>query len=224
MHWMDGPWAAEVNSLVAGIFLLCSFGLLAASQAIGCIKIYRIQSIFLVLGAAIMAASTGNSNLWIVVAIGLITKVLLIPFLIRRIVRREMIARRELQQVRSVPVSLLIGLILCGVGYFVTAPLLAHTSTFIQDDLPIGFSAVLIAVYTITVRREALPQLLSLLAIENGAFFAGDAIAPNFPLIGELAACFDVAMIVLVLGVLSTQIHRVSGSTQVGSLSELKEI
>ena len=216
-------WIHELILLVAGFFLLCSFGLIAASQVMGCLRIYVIQSLLLAASAVLLGIDYHSTDLWIVAAIAIVAKVVLIPFLLRRTARHDMIARRELQQVINVPMSLLIALALTVLAYYITGPMMDHTSRSIHANLPIGFAAVLIAIYTITVRREALPQMLSLLAIENGAFFAGIAIAPNFPLIGELAASFDVLMVVLTLGVLSTQIHGLSGSTEVGTLSELME-
>ncbi|MDA8377491.1 MAG: hypothetical protein M0Z50_10655 [Planctomycetia bacterium] len=220
------PDAVELKALIqltAGFFLLCSFGLIAAAQVVGCLRIYVLQSLMLTLDAVLLAAVYRSGDLLAVAVIYLIAKIIVIPFLLRRTARHAMIARRELQQVINVPMSLLIALALTVLAYYISAPLMDHTSSAVHVNLPIGFAAVLIAIYTITVRREALPQMLSLLAIENGAFFAGIAIAPNFPLIGELAASFDVLMVVLTLGVLSTQIHRLSGSTEVGTLSELME-
>ena len=216
-------WINQLILLTAGFFLLCSFGLIAAAQVVGCLRIYVMQSLLLAVSAILLGIGYHSADLWIVAAIAIAAKVILIPFLLRRTARHDMIARRELQQAINVPMSLLIALALTVLAYYIVDPMTDHTSRSIHANLPIGFAAVLIAIYTITVRREALPQMLSLLAIENGAFFAGIAVAPNFPLIGELAASFDVLMVVLTLGVLSTQIHRLSGSTEVGTLSELRE-
>ena len=216
-------WIHQLILLTAGLFLLCSFGLIAAAQVLGCMRIYVIQSLLLAASAVLLGIDHHSTDLWIVAALAVIAKVLLIPFLLRHTAQHAMIARRELQQVINVPMSLLIALALTLLAYYLVGPMLPNTGPTVHANLPIGFAAVLIAIYTITVRREALPQMLSLLAIENGAFFAGIAIAPNFPLIGELAAAFDVLIVVLTLGVLSTQIHRLSGGTEVGTLSELRE-
>jgi hydrogenase-4 component E len=75
----------------------------------------------------------------------------------------------------------------------------------------------------VTVRREALPQVLGILTMENGAFFAGVSIAPNLPLIAELAAAFDVLVIALVMGLLTRRIHKSVGTTLVGRMAALKE-
>ncbi|MGC8552308.1 MAG: hypothetical protein ACP5O7_05510 [Phycisphaerae bacterium] len=224
MHPFGSNWVNELLLLTAGFFLLCSFGLIAAAQVLGCLRIYVFQSLLLAVSAGLLAFAEGLRELLIVAVMAIVAKVILLPWLLRRTARKSMMARREVQQVINVPTSLLIALALSFLAYFFTAPLLEGASGAARCNLPVGFAACLIAIYTITVRREALPQMLSLLAIENGAFYAGIGIAPTFPLIGELAAIFDVLMIVLVLGILSQEIHVVAGSTKVGSLSELREV
>lgn len=216
-------WLDQFIWLCAGLFLLCSFGLIAASQVLGCLRIYMIQSALLTISVLIMAVKYASTDLLAVAGIYIVAKIILIPWLLRRTARRAMINRRELQLIITVPMSLLVALLLTVLAYYITAPLCHGQVPIIRAQLPIGFAAVFIAIYTITVRREALPQMLGLLAIENGAFFAGIAVAPSFPLIGELAAAFDVLMVVLTLGVLSRRIHHISGSTQVGLLAHLQE-
>ena len=59
--------------------------------------------------------------------------------------------------------------------------------------------------------------------MENGAFMAGISIAPDLPLISELAAAFDVLVIALVIGLLIRSIHKHVGTTLVGDMASLKE-
>lgn len=217
-HWLD-----QFIWLTSGLFLLCSFGLIAAAQVLGCLRVYVMQSALLTISALLLAARYASTDLLAVAGIYITAKIILIPWLLRRTARRAMIQRRELQLIISVPMSLLIALALTILAYYITAPLCHGQTQVIRAELPIGFAAVFIAIYTITIRREALPQMLGLLAIENGAFFASIVVAPTFPLIGEIAAAFDVLMVVLTLGVLSRRIHHISGSTKVGLLAELQE-
>jgi hydrogenase-4 membrane subunit HyfE len=59
--------------------------------------------------------------------------------------------------------------------------------------------------------------------MENGAFFAGIALAPDLPLIAELAVAIDVVLIAVVIGVLTRDIKRVIGTTQAAGMTELRE-
>lgn len=59
--------------------------------------------------------------------------------------------------------------------------------------------------------------------MENGAFFASIAIAPNLHLFIELVIAFDLLVAVFVIGVLTRAMHERIGTTDVGSLAALKE-
>jgi hydrogenase-4 component E len=103
-------------------------------------------------------------------------------------------------------------------------PLLTVTSVpFATINLPLGLAAIFLGGFTVVVRREAVPQMLGLLAVENGVFFAGIAIVPSLPVIAELAAAVDVPVIALVVGLLMRQIYQRLGTTSVGRLSALRE-
>ena len=54
--------------------------------------------------------------------------------------------------------------------------------------------------------------------MENGAFFAGIAIAPDLPLIAELAVAIDVILIAVVIGVLTRDIKLTIGTTERSSV------
>jgi hydrogenase-4 component E len=65
--------------------------------------------------------------------------------------------------------------------------------------------------------------MVGILAMENGAFFAGVAIASDLPLIAELAIAIDVILIAVVIGVLTRNISQTIGTTEAASMSELRE-
>ena len=149
----------------------------------------------------------------------------MIPWVLRHTVSAEVYRTREIDRVLNVPISLLIAAGLILLAYMVAAPLLdAATLPFARINLPLGLAAVFLGAFTLVVRREAVPQLLGLLALENGVFFAGVAIVPTLPVIAELAAAVDVPVVALVVGLLTRQIHKRLGTTSVGSLAALREL
>lgn len=215
---------SELNLLAAGFFLLATFGLVATRQVLDCIALFAGQSVLLAASAAILGHEAASPHLYAVAAITLVAKAVLIPALLRRTVSEAVVARREISQVLNVPTSLLIALGLAILAYFLAGPLQAAAPGGKAGvNLPIGLAALLIGAFTVTVRREALPQVLGLLSMENGAFFAGVAIAPDLPLFAELAAAFDVLIIALVMGLLTRKLHEHVGSTAVADLTDLKE-
>jgi len=59
--------------------------------------------------------------------------------------------------------------------------------------------------------------------MENGAFFAGIAIAAELPLIAELTVAFNVILIAVIIGLLTRNIRETIGTTDAGALRGLKE-
>jgi hydrogenase-4 component E len=214
----------ELNALAAGFFLLTAFGLIATRQVLACLKVFVIQSIFLAASAFVLGYQNASGSLFVVGGITLGVKAILIPWLFLRTLGYELRARREISQVFNIPTSLLISLALVVFAYFVAVPLLGEASGAPAEvNLPIGLAGLLLGAYAITVRREAVPQVIAILAMENGAFFAGISIAPDLPLIAELAAAFDVLIITRVMGVLTMKVHGQIGTTKVGEMVALKE-
>jgi hydrogenase-4 membrane subunit HyfE len=214
----------ELNALAASFFLLTAFGLIATRQILACLRIFVIQATFLAASAFILSYQNASGSLFIVGGITLAVKAVLIPWLLLGTLGDELRSRREISQVFNISTSLLISLILVVFAYFVSVPLLGSAPGGASSvNLPIGLAGLLLGAYAMTVRREAVPQVIAILSMENGAFFAGIAIAPDLPLIAELAAAFDVLIITRVLGVLVMKVHEHIGTTAVGDMAALKE-
>jgi hydrogenase-4 component E len=144
--------------------------------------------------------------------------------LLRHTVSDEVYRTREIGRVLNIPISLLLSAVLVVIAYAIANPIMsAVEAPFARINLPLGLAAIFLGAFTVAVRREAVPQLLGLLAVENGVFFAGVAIVPNLPVIAELAAAVDVPVITLVVGLLTRRIHQRLGTTSVGHLSALRE-
>jgi hydrogenase-4 component E len=217
-------WLQNLNALVGGLFLLVSFGLVAIRQTQACVRLFTALSVLL--GASAFLLS-GIYSTWHLVVIGVVdigTKAIIIPWLLRRALPDEVYTRREVTQVLNIPTALLIALALAITAYLLARPLLAvNSSGAIGVNLPIGFAGLLIGGLTAAVRREAVPLFLGLLAMENSAFLAGIGIAPEMPLIAEVAIAFDVLILVFAVSVLTRTVHEHIGTTEVGALTTLRE-
>jgi len=214
----------KLNALTGGVFLLCAFGLVGIRQMLTCLRIYIFQSLLLAVSAVILGYYHGSFHLFVVAALTIVTKVFIIPWVLRQAVGYESYTKREISQAINIPTSLLIAVAIAIFSYYIASPLLtAGAGVFEKVNLPIGMASLLIGTYTVTVRGEAVPQLLGILAMENGAFFAGISIAPNLPLIAELAAAFYVLITVLVIGLLAMRIHKMIAKTKVGEMMALRE-
>jgi hydrogenase-4 component E len=214
----------SLNALVAGLFLLSAFAMIATRQTRGCLQLFIAQSLLLAASAFLLGAEHHSWHLVAVGVVNLISKPLVVPWILRRTLSANVYARREIDQVLNIPTSLLIALGLGIFAYFVTLPILAAVAPeFRAANVPIGFAGLLLGAYTLAVRREAVPMLIGVLAMENGAFFAGIALSRDLPLIVELAIASDGLVLVVVSGILVRAIQERIGSTRVGELVSLRE-
>jgi hydrogenase-4 component E len=218
------PVVAALDALTGALFLLTALGVVATRQVLASLQLFILQSLLLSTSAFLLGIATKSIHLFAVAGITIATKTLLIPWLLRYTVSDEVYRTREIGRVLNIPISLLLSAVLIVIAYAIANPILAAVEVpFARINLPLGLAAIFLGAFTVAVRREAVPQLLGLLAVENGVFFAGVAIVPNLPVIAELAAAVDVPVITLVVGLLTRQIHQRLGTTSVGHLSTLRE-
>lgn len=213
-----------LNALTAGLILLTAFGMVATRQVQGVLRFFVVQSLFLAASAFLIGFERGSIHLLALGAITIAAKVIAIPWVLKRTLPGDLYERREINQAINIPSSLLLALLLAIAAQFLVSPLLATTpDPVIHVNLPIGLAGILIGAYSLIARGEALPQMVGILAMENGAFFAGIAIAPDLPLIAELAIAIDVILIAVVIGLLTRNITQTMGTTEAAAMSELRE-
>ncbi len=213
----------ELNALVLGLFIIATIAMTVTRQIGACMQLFIVQSLLLAASAFLLGASPLS---WHLVALGCVTvlsKVVIIPWVIRALVPGEINQRRELAQTIDVPAALLISLGLTLVGYAFAQPLIHAAPSLSAGNLAMGVAGLLVGLFLLAVRVEAVPQLLGILAMENAAFLAGIAVAPDFPLIAELAIAFDVPLLAFIVALLARTAYRRIGTTEVGGLAALRE-
>ncbi len=161
-----------LNALSAGLILLTAFGMVATRQVQGVMRFFIVQSLFLSASAFLIGFNRGSIHLLVLGVITIAAKVIAIPWVLKRTLPGDLYERREINQVINIPSSLLLALLLAIAAEFIVSPMLAITpDPVIHVNLPIGLAGVLIGAYSLIARREALPQMVGILAMENGAFF-----------------------------------------------------
>lgn len=213
----------ELNALVLGLFIITTIAMTVTRQIGACMQLFVVQSLLLAASAFLLGASPLS---WHLIALGCVTvlsKAIIIPWVIRALVPGEVHRTRELSQTIDVPTALLVSLALTLVGYAFAQHLIHAAPSLSPGNLSMGIAGLLVGLFLLAVRIEAVPQLLGILAMENGAFLAGIAIAPDFPLIAELAIAFDVPLLAFIVALLARAAYRRIGTTEMGGLSKLRE-
>lgn len=214
----------NLNALACGLFLLTAFGIVAMRQARGCLHLFILQSLLLASSAALLGLRFDSGHLYGVAIVNLISKPIIVPWLLRRTAPAQIYTRREIDQVLNIPTALLIALALAIGAYFLGVPLAnAVAPEYRGPNMDIGIAGLLLGAFTLTVRREAMSLLIGLLAMENGAFLAGIAMARDLPILVELAIATDGLIIVFIMGVLVRAVEMHIGTTAVGEMASLRE-
>jgi hydrogenase-4 component E len=221
---MSASIPEALNTLSAGLILIAAFAMVATRQVQGIVRFFVAQSTLLAASSFLLAYAYHSIHLWALGAITVGAKLIAVPWAMRHLLPGDFYKRREISQAVNIPTSLLLALLLTILSEFLVGPALAGThSIAIRVNLPIGLAGVLIGAYSLIARREAIPQLMGILAMENGTFFAGIAIAPELPIIAELAIAADIVLIAVVVGLLTRTIRQTLGTTEAAALGELKE-
>ena len=146
------------------------------------------------------------------------------PLLLARVIGTEDHERRESTPLVNTTASLLITAALIILAYAVTRPVIAlNPSSPTARAMPATFAVILIAVFVMISRRRALSQAVGFLMLDNAITATAFLITSGVPLIVELGASMDVVFAVFVLGLLTGQMRRAFGGTDLDQLRELHD-
>jgi hydrogenase-4 component E len=213
--------AARLIALFAVLMLVVQLLLVVQRMLLTSIRLFAIQSVFLAGIAAVVAYAHGAFHVYVVVALTLIGKVMFLPWLLDRQVRRMNIIQ-EIEPLVNFPTSMLI----CGgltlLGYLVARPF-TSLERLGNNTLAVAITLVLTGFFLMINRRKAITQVLALLTVENGVMLAAVALTTyGMPLVVELGIFFDVLVAVMILGILVYRIRETFASMDVSKLNQLK--
>lgn len=213
--------ASRLITLLASLMLVFQLLLVVQRMLITNIRLFALQSLLLAVIAAVVAYAYGAWHVLVVAVLTLAGKVIFLPWLLTRLVRRIKI-EQEVRPFVNMPASMLI----CGV-LTVLAVVVARPFTSLErlgsNTLAVALTLLLTGFFLMFNRRKALTQVLALLTTENGVMLAAIALTTyGMPLVVEMAIFFDVVVGVMVLGILVFRIRESFDSMDVSKLNELK--
>ena len=213
--------ASRLITLLASFMLVVQLLLVVQRMLITNIRLFALQSLLLAVLAAVVAGFYGAWHVLVVAVLTLVGKVLLLPWLLTRLVRRIRI-EQEVRPFVNMPASMLICGALTLLGYVVARPF-TSLDRLGSNTLAVALTLLLTGFFLMLNRRKALTQVLALLTTENGVMLAAIALTTyGMPLVVEMAIFFDVVVGVMVLGILVFRIRESFDSMDVSKLNELK--
>lgn len=215
------PPIVQILELLGVVLLLGGFGVVAAREVSDYVGAYLVESLAVTAIAVVVGIGTGRWDLYVVAALTLLIKVVAIPAILRPVIAR-IPEHRERAPLLNAPASLLGALALTLIAFF-TAPTIVAPGTYLDEPpLALSVALVLIGLFTLSIRRHVIAQLVGLLTIENGLFSGAIAIAYGMPLLVEFGILFDILIAVLVLTLLVTLLHRTVTSSNTLDLRRLR--
>lgn len=217
------PLAISLFSLLATISLLMSFVMLGSRWISSYLYAFSVESLMIAALSAAVGYYGGYPELYLIALLTALFRGLVLPYLIWQIVKGTQI-NREIHAMIQPSTCLVVGAfavvfaLLIAVKIAQTADL---SETIIILALTVMLSMKLIGFLMLTVRYEAISQVLGLLVLENGIFLGSQILVPGMPMLLELVILFDLLVVVACFGVLVRYLMRHVGSTDTTQLRKL---
>ena len=209
------PLAASLFSLIAIASLLLAFVMLGSRWLRHYLYAFALESWLIAVLSAAVGYYGHYPELYLIAVLTAMFRGCLLPYLLLRIIRRLNVAR-ELHVIVHASSSLVIGAF--AVVFALTV------ATHIGDGLGLGGTVVVLALTVmlsmkligflmLTVRHEAISQILGLLVLENGIFLGSQILVPGMPLLLEIVILFDLLIVVACFGLLVQYLLSHVGTT-----------
>jgi len=219
---------AELIGVCAGALLLTSVLTVWYRSQRASVRALGVQGVALAALVAVVAIDRAEVGLIPVVALVLVLKGLVLPWVLSRRRTPAVGARAAADQGEETillnPVAILVAAaLLAVVAYAVTWPLVAESRNPAAHAAPVGVAMVLIGFLGLVTRRRAISQLVGFLALDNGIATVAFLVSGGVPLLLEFGASLDVLLVTLILVVFSRQMRTVYGDTDVDRMRELHD-
>jgi len=216
------PFATQVVNLFASALLLIAFAMLSQRRILTLIHLFALQGLALVGSTATVAYATGQHHLYFSAAITFALKVLLLPWILHRLIRRLSV-KWDIETLINIPTMMLVGIGLVVFAFNLALPISQFSQSIARGTLGIALACVLMSFLMMITRSKAVPQVIGFLSMENGLFFAATSATYGMPMVVELGIALDVLVGMVILGVFLFQIREKFDSLDISHLERLKD-
>ena len=216
------PLDLQLLNACAAMLLLLSFGMLSQRRVVSLVNLLAFQGVLLCCATLLLAWRTGKGHLYLSAALTLGLKVVLLPWLLHRLIRRLEVYW-DTEPLLNVPGTMLVGVVTVVFAFGLAQPIAELANTATRNAIGIAVAVILLAFITMITRRKAMSQVVGFLSMENGLFFGAMSATYGMPMIVELGVALDVLVAMLVLGIFFFQIREQFDSLDLHHLESLKE-
>ncbi|OGA68894.1 MAG: formate hydrogenlyase [Betaproteobacteria bacterium RIFCSPLOWO2_12_FULL_67_28] len=215
-------YGPQLVNLLAAILLLLAFAMLSQRRILSLINLFAAQGFVLFLSTMLVAWLTGQNHLYGSAALTLALKVIALPWILHRLIRRLEV-KWDVETLLNIPSVMLVGIVLVILAFNLALPISQLAGTVTRSTLGIALACVLLSFLMMITRSKAVPQVIGFLAMENGLFFAATSAVYGMPMVVEFGVALDVLVGALILGIFLFQIRERFDSVDTRHLERLKE-
>ena len=221
-----GVYEGAANVIAAGMLLL-EFGMLRQALVRDQVRLYMAQSALISVLAIVIAADRNLPDLYALAALSAALKVVAVPLVLRRLLRRVGFDEEETVGVAgshtlSPATAVLAGIVLAAFGFFCFGALGIHGPAAPALALALAAAMVLVSFGLMIVRRDVASQAIGFFSLENAISLAALVVASGLPFILETGFLFDLLVAVVVFGMLIRAHHSRAESLSTADLTKLQ--
>ena len=217
------PILASIFSLLAIASLLLTFVMLGSRWLRNYLYAFAAESWLIAILSASVGYFAGFPELYLIAILTAVFRGVVLPYLVWRIIRR-LDVDREAHETLQPASALIIGALSVVFALLVARRVggeLGLVGTVAVLALTVMLSMKLIGFLMLSIRYEAISQVLGLLILENGIFLGAQVLVPGMPMLVEIVILFDLLVAVACFGVLVRYLSSAVGTT---SSRELKRL
>ena len=219
---LSAAMIGQLVNLCAAIMLLLGFAMLAQRRILSLINLFMLQGMVLVASTLIVAHTTGQSHLYWSAALTLTLKVIALPWILHRLIRKLSV-KWDVETIINIPTTMLCGIALVVIAFNVAQPISELSGTIMRATIGIALACVLLSFLMMITRSKAVPQVIAFLSMENGLFFAATSATYGMPMVVELGIALDIMVGMVILGVFFFQIRQQFDSLDIRHMERQKE-
>ncbi|HHT9144295.1 MAG: hypothetical protein Q7J76_08365 [Candidatus Brocadiaceae bacterium] len=208
--------------ILAVLMLMSTIVLIGSSRLRVCIWAYALRSFVLALVSGLIAYFSGIHHIYVATGVSIALKVIVIPGFLFYIINKIKI-KEDVESFINYTLSLFIACGLILIAYYSTQSILTFENVFMRHCLPVSLAITLLGFFVMISRKKAITQILGLLAMEDGLFFAALSTSYGMPLVVELGVFFDILVSVIIMGIYVYRIKETFDTIDTDTLRELRE-
>jgi hydrogenase-4 component E len=223
-----GVYTGGAN-VIAVLILLAEFGMFRQALVRDQVRLYAAQSGLISVLAVIVGVVRHLPELYVLAALSAALKVVVIPLVLRRLLRGNGSAGTAADTGDiagsgglSLATTILVAIAVAAFGFFAADRLPVPGGAAPVTALSVSVSVVLVAFVLMIHRRDVISQAIGLFSLENGISLAALVVAASLPLILEVALLFDLLVAVIVFGLLIRIHHGRAESLSTTDLTSLR--